>query len=198
MLGMFSLLPLLKGWDYKPNTWTRELTRGQYLEVERVEDAGWLLQLAIVTNDCYGGAKVSFQGADLRSTDIADFYPKLFDDVGAIAQDPAGWSQLYYRPNPQSSAGVYSCAATTLGFQGSTLPYVPSTVVKLYLLPQSTQEKATVSLSAFKVVITNKKQFIRSLRAIMGMTTIQDIDEALMSAGPIDITQKGEFDKEKK
>lgn len=185
----------MKGWDYKPNTWTRELTRGQYLEVERVEDTGWLLSLVLATNDCYGGAKVSFQGADLRATDIANLYPKLAYDIGALAQDPSGWLQLYYQPNPQSSAGMYLQIFTTLGFQGSTLPYVPTTTVQLYLLPQSTQVKATVSLTALRVVVTDKKQFIRSLRAVMGMQTIQDIDSALLSAGLQEITAKGEFDK---
>jgi len=198
MLGIFNLLPFCKGWDYKYSNWTRELTRGQYLEVERVDESGWLMSLVLATDDCYGGCKITFQGADLRTVDAADTYPKLNQDLGALAQDPAGWNQLYYRPNPQSSAGAFVAVLASLGFQGSTLPYVPTTVIKLYLLPQSTQEKATVSVLSFRVIITNKKQFIRSLRAVIGMHTIKDIDEALLSAGPIEITQKGVDDKESK
>jgi hypothetical protein len=194
MLGMFNLLPLMKGWDYKPNTWTRELTRGQVLEVERVEDMGWLIGITLATDDCYGGCKIAFQGADLRSTDIANVYPQVGYGLGSFVQDPASWLQLYYRPNPQSSAGVYFVVMNSSGFQGSSLPYVPTTVIQLYLLPQSTQAKATVSVTAFRVVITDKKQFIRSLRAVMGMPTIQDIDPALLVAGTQEVTQKGEFD----
>lgn len=198
MLGMFNLLPLMKGWDYKTNTWTRELIRGQALEVERVEDMGWLLFLSLATDDCYGGAKISFQGADLRPTDIADYYPKLLYDVGAIVQDPAGWMQLYYRPNPQSTAGAYFAGFTTSGFQGSTFPYVPSTVVQLFLLSQSTQAKATVSLTSIRVIITNKAQFIKSLRVLIGANTIQEIDPVLLSPGPSEITQKAWSEKEPK
>lgn len=194
---MFSLLPLMKGWDYKFSTWTRELTRGQYLEVERMDESGWLLSLILGSSDCYGGCKVSFQGADLRTIDAANIYPKVVQDFGAFVQDPAGWNQLYYQPNPQSTVGAF-VSALSPGYQGSTIPYVPTTVVQLYLLPQSTQEKATVSAVMFRVIITNRKQFIRSLRAVIGMPTIQDIDDALLSTGPVDITQKGEFDKKEK
>ena len=197
MLGMFDLLPLMKGWDYKPKTWTRELTRGQVLEVERVEESGWLMQLVFATNDCYGGCEILFQGADLGIYSIGVVNPKFLYDFGALVQDPAGWTQLYYRPNPQSTVGAYVGVITTQGYQGSTLPHVPTTIVKLRLESQSTQEKATVSLTAFRVIITDKKQFIKSLRAVMGMPTIQDIDPALLVAGTQEITQKGEFDKEK-
>lgn len=197
MLNIFSLLPLCKGWDYKLNNWTRTIKRGETLEVERAEDLGVLYLLMLATNDCYGGLNFTGQGADLSSFTIANIYPKLGYDMGAYMQDPGGWIQRYYRPNPQSSAGLYVQSIVSSGFQGSTLPYVPATIVKLFLLPSSTQTEATVSASCVRIIITNKKQFIRSLRAVIGMPTIQDIDPALLVAGLQEITQKGKFDKNK-
>ena len=195
MFNIFSLLPLLKGWDYKANVWTRTLSRGQTLDVERVEDMGILVDLTLATNDCYGGFNFSGQGSDLSLFTISNIYPKAAYDTGALAQDPSGWLQLYYRPNPQSSAGAFVLPALTAGYQGSTFPYVPTTIVRLYLLNQSTQSEAVVSLSCLRIIITNKKQFIRSLRAVLGMPMIQDIDPALLVAGTQEITQKGPNDK---
>lgn len=191
----------MKGWDYKISTWTRKLKRGQSLEVERMDETGWMWAFYFVTDDCYGGFRIKFQGADLSMTTLGDYYPKLNYDAGAITQDPAGWQQLYYRPNPQSSAGAYFGIAGSFGFQGTSMPYVPTTITQLFLLPDSTQEEATVSVTAIRIIITNKKEFIKSLRAVMGMPTIQDIDSALLVAGMQEVTQKGEFDqnaKEKK
>lgn len=198
MLGMFSLLPLLKGWDYKVKVWTRTVKRGEMITVERLEDIGWLMILQLATNDAYGGFELSGQGADLGLVTLGSTHPKAVYDIGGWVQDPAGWVQLYYKPNPQSSLGAFLVVSTSQSFQGSTLPYVPTTILKLYLLAESTQTEATVSVSAGRVIITDKKQFIKSLRSVMGMPTIQDIDPALLVAGLQEITQKGEFDKEKK
>jgi len=198
MLGMFSILPLCKGWDYKSTTWTRELTRGQFLEVARIEDFGYLLFATVISNDSYGGFSLAFQGADLSLYSSGIVNAKNFYDYGAYEQDPSGFVQRYYQPNPQSTAGVYTSALTTMGFQGTAWPYVPTTILTMRLENASTQEKAMISVTFIRLIITDKKQFIRSLRAVMGMTTIQDIDPALLVAGTQEITQKGEFDKQEK
>ena len=197
MLNIFSLLPLLKGWDYKIKVWTRTLKRGESVEVERIEDMGVLLTINLITDDCYGGLNFSGQGADLNTVTISDVYPKTLYDIGAFVQDPAGWVPLYYRPNPNSSAGAYYMAIFSQGFQGSTFPYVPTTIVKLFLKAESTQAEAIISAACARIIITDKKQFIRSLRAVIGMPTIQDIDPALLVAGLQGITAKGEFDNGK-
>jgi hypothetical protein len=197
MLGMFDLLPLMKGWDYKVKVYTREVTRGQIVEVDRVEESGWLMLLFFATDDAYGGVEIMFQGAGLNmfSTGVVNAQQQY--DGGAVVQDPAGWVSRYYRPNPQSTTGAYFVCITTQGSQGSTMPHVPTSIIKMALDIKSTQEKATISLTTVRVIITDKKQFIRSLRAVMGMPTIQDIDPAILVAGTQEITQKGEFDKEK-
>jgi len=198
MLGVQSILPLMKGWDYKITTWTRKVTRGQTIEVERVNESGYLWSLILTTDDCYGGFKIDFQGADLRTTSFADTYPKLVYDFGALAQDPSGWVQRYYRPNPQSSQGAYVVVPLSSGFQGTTMPYVPSTVIQFYLRSESTQVEATISLNAIRTIITDKAQYIKSLRAIIGANMIQEIDPVLLSPGPTEVTQKGWSEKEQK
>jgi len=197
MLGIFDLMPLLKGWGYKPKIWTREVIRGQPLEVERIDDSGWLMFAVVVSDDAYGGFSLDYQGADLSLFNSGIINAKALYDAGALSQDPGGFVQRYYQPNPQSTAGAYFTSLTSMGFQGTTWPHVPTTIVTLRLENASTQQKATVAVSLIRVVITDKKQFIKSLRAVMGMPTIQDIDPALLVAGSQEITQKGEFDKEK-
>ncbi len=199
MFNIFSLLPLCKGWDYKIKDWTRTLKRGETLEVERIEDTGVLVSMVLVTDDCYGGFSFSGQGADLNTVTISNLYPKSAYDIGAIVQDPSGWAILYYRPNPNSSAGAYYVSALSSGFQGASFPYVPTTIVRLFLKEESTQTEATISVGCARIIITDKKQFIRSLRAVLGMPTIQDIDPALLVAGTQEITAEGKFDaKEEK
>jgi hypothetical protein len=198
MLGLLNILPLMKGWDYKINTWTRTVRRGETIEVERIEDMGGLFGLTLVTDDCYGGFNFSAQGADLNLFTIVDTYPKIIYDIGAYVQDASGWMQRYYRPNPQSSAGAYFAPIFSAGFEGSTFPYVPTTIVRLFLRTESTQETATVSVSAYRIIITDKKQFIKSLRAIIGANVIQEIDPALLVAGMQEILQKGWSEKEAK
>ncbi len=197
MLGIFDLMPFLKGWGYKPKVWTREVTRGQPLEVERIEDAGWLLYAYVGSDDAYGGFSLDYQGADLSLFNSGNVNAQALYDLGAATQDPGGFVQKYYRPNPQSTAGAYFSCLTSMGFQGTTWPHVPTTIVTLRLENASTQQKATVIVSMGRVVIVDRKQFIRSLRAVTGMPTIQDIDPALLVAGSQEITAKGEFDKEK-
>lgn len=198
MLGAFNILPLLKGWDYKDNVWTRTIKRGQRIVVESVNDLGLFYSTVITTNDCYGGVKITGQGADLRSTTFGDIYPKLQHDAGLYMQDPNGYNPRYYRPNPQSSAGLYITVLSSSGAQGTFLPYIPATSVELFLLSSSTQEEATVSVYSVRVVITNRKQFIKSLRSVIGSQTITDIDPALLSDGPQEMTLKGKNDKKTK
>jgi hypothetical protein len=185
----------MKGWDYKATTWTRKITRGQTIEVERVSETGYLWLLYLSTDDCYGGASIEMQGADLRSITSSNVYPKATYDIGALMQDPSGWVQRYYRPNPQSSQGIYFVPALTLGFQGSTMPYVPTTIIRFFLKEESTQAEATVSLSVLRIILTDKKQFIKSIRALTGANIIQEIDTVLLSAGPADINQRGWAEK---
>lgn len=195
MLGMFSLLPLMKGWGYKFNTYNREVKNGEVLEVSRLEQMGYLIQANVISDDAYGGFDLQFQGADLTINSAGIINAQTYYSIGSLEQDPSGFVQRYYRPNPQSTAGVYVSGLTTMGFQGSTWPYVPTTIVTLRLEKQSTQAKATVAVTIVSVIITDKKQFIKSLRALIGANIIQEIDPALLVSGLQEVTELGWSEK---
>jgi len=187
---MFHLLPLLKGWEYKPHVAFRtSVIRGAPpIEVLRIDETGWLSSITELTDDAYGTVMIDFQGADLQTLSFA-IYPEAYRVLRAFAQDPGGWIQMYIRPNPNSTAGAYYVAAFTGGYQGSILPYVPSVVVKLHLPNDSTQASATIQGVAGVVVITNKKLFIQSLRRVLDTNASLKIDPALLAIGPAQFTE---------
>jgi len=188
---MFHLLPLLKGWEYKPHVAYRaNVLRGATpIEVLRIDETGWLLSITEITNDAYGTVIIDFQGADLQTLPFT-IYPEAPHVLGAFAQDPSGWLQKYFRPNPNSTAGLYLTIAFTGGYQGSVFPYVPSVVVKLYLPRESTQPSAAIQGAAGVIAITDKKAFIRSLRRVLDAKASLKIDPALLALGP------AQFEKE--
>ena len=187
MLGMFSLLPYLKGWEYKVHMISRDnIVRGAAQIEKSVSETGWLLSAALASTDCYGTGKISWQGADLETTSIT-FQPEAARIVGALAQDPSGWIQKYFRPNPDSSAGFYVYVAFTGGFQGSAWPYVPTIVMSINLPTDSTQKVATVSLQANTIAITNKRLWLKSLRSVLEVKG--KIDPALLNIGLTQMTE---------
>ena len=185
-----------KGWEYKLRSWTRTLNRGQTIEVERVSEIGWLLDLGVISDDCYGGVSLQFQGGDLELHTVTEGHAEAGKTLGAFAQDPSGWIQKYYRPNPNSSAGVFCSVLFSAGYQGNVFPYVPTTIIKLYLKTDSTQASATVHGFSLSIAITNPSLFIRSLRSVIGAGTIQKIDPPLLTPGPEELTLKGPDEKE--
>jgi hypothetical protein len=193
MLGIFNLLPLLKGWDYKIYDYTRTVRRGTTQEVLRTSSTGWLINTGLITNDLRGGTRFKFQGSDLSLNEFS-FTPYEFLAVGTFMQDPSGWIQLCYQPNPYSTAGAFYCGYSG-GWQGFMMPFVPTTIIELYLETESTQLEAIIRTYDFIVEITNKELFIKSLRSLLGMPTIQEIDPALLVPGPAELTVKGALEK---
>jgi len=182
---MFHLLPLLKGWEYKRHTATRnDVVRGaDPIEVLRIDETGWLVVIAELTTDKYGTVMLDYQGADLQTRSLR-FYPESLRALGALSQDPGGWVQKYFNPNPYSTVGAYVAGIFTGGYQASPFPYVPSVVIKLYLPPESTQTSAYISGAAEVIAITNKKMFIQSLRRVLDANASLKIDPALLTVGP--------------
>ena len=182
MLGMFNLHPLLKGWEYKIHPLQRrEVIRGADPVQRIIRDEGWLIGITSLTTDCYGTFEIDWQGAELETKTISG-NPESAIILGAVAQDPMGWIQRYYRPNPSSTAGVYLGVAFSGGGQGSAWPYVPTVTMKISLPTDSTQSTAFVNLVATVIAITDKKAFLKSLRAILGIKG--KIDPALFTIGP--------------
>ena len=190
MLGMFNLLPLLKGWQYKTHTLEKTLALGQASDPWRIIDVGWLTMITFASTDAYGQLSIVWQDADLQ-TYGGEF--NSFEDsriLGAVVQDPAGWIQRYFRPNPYSTAGYFCAAVFSGGYQGSPLPFVPTTTVTLRLGSESTQASAIVAAQAQVIAITNRKQFIRSLRQVLNSQADITIPEEILSLGPVDLVQQ--------
>jgi hypothetical protein len=184
MLGMFSLLPLLKGWEYKVHQLERKsLVKGADPIEVRLDETGWLLAIRFASSDCYAEAKVSWQGADLETSTMS-LYAEHLKIMGGFEQDPLGYVHLYQRPNPQSTAGAYGIAWFLGGGTGALWPYFPTVIIGIRLREESTQQTAYGTLLTQNVAITNKEVFIGSLRRILWADASLKIDPALLVVGP--------------
>jgi hypothetical protein len=188
MLGIFHLLPLLKGWEYKTHVISRDVRRGSSVELS-ISEIGWLLVIYEITNDCYGTVEIEWQGADLEMRSMSG-NPESGAQLGAFQQDPSGWVQLYRRPNPYSTAGVFFNIVFSGGFQGSTLPYVPTVKLRVSLPVESMQEVAFIKLMTLNIAVTDIKAFIRSLRRVLDAKASLEIDPALFVVGPAEFKEE--------
>jgi len=182
MLGMFHILPLLKGWEYKVHRLERWVNRGADPLSLSILERGWLISLTELTNDCYATCRIEWQGADLQ-TRTFEGNPQSMADIGGFLQDPAGWLQRYFRPNPASTAGMFALIIMSGGFHGALLPYIPTVKLSMYLPLDSTQTQAYIGLAAEVVAITDVKTFIQSLRSVLAIKDLK-IDPALLTIGP--------------
>ena len=180
---MFHLLPLLKGWEYKTHLlWKANVRRGAVPVEMPISEVGWLLGIYMVTNDCYGTMEIQWQGADLQTMNLS-VNPEMGAQLGAFQQDPSSWIQLYRRPNPYSTAGLFVAVIFTGGYQGSTLPYVPTVKLRVRLPVESKQMEALIELTTTNIAITDKKMFIQSLRRVLDANASLEIDKALEVIG---------------
>lgn len=190
MLGMLNLLPLLKGWQYKAHVIEKTLMPQEASDPWRIPDVGWLTLIACASTDAYGQLSIAWQDADLQTH--GGEFNSIEDSriLGAFVQDPGGWIQRYFRPNPYSTAGYFFNVVFSGGFQGSPLPFVPTTTVTLRLGPESTQQSAIIAAQAQVISITNRKQFIRSLRQVLNSQADIKIPEEILSLGPVELVQQ--------
>lgn len=188
MLGMFQLLPFLKGWEYKFHVLERtNVIRGADPIELRMTEHGWLITIGFVATDCYGTVKVEWQGAELETVEW-EWDAETTLGLGAIAQDPSGWVQRYFRPNPASTAGIFVGVPFSGGAQGSAWPYVPTVLMKISLPTTSTQASAHIRAVAMVIAITNPKAFLLSLRKVLGIKG--KIDPALFTVGPAELKEE--------
>lgn len=187
MLGMFNLFPFLKGWEYKFHTVGRNnIVRGAPVVERRINESGWLVNIMLTSTDAYGKLYIAWQGQELETSDF-EFYPQLGLDLGATVQDPIGWVQRYFRPDPESTAGLYVCTFFSGGTQGSAWPYVPTVTMSVSLPETSTQKTALVTATAMTIAITNRDAFLKSLRSILGVKG--RIDPAILRIGPAELRE---------
>jgi hypothetical protein len=187
MLGMFHLLPLLKGWEYKTHIVDRVVNRGETVEALRISETGWLMEIVEATDDAYGTVILEWQGADLN-LHVGTFNPEKTRDV--TTQGGMGYIESYRRPNPYSTAGYYAVHCFCGGYFGAIWPYVPTVVVKLSLPLESTQSSARVLAAAVTIAITDKAAFIRSLRRVLDPKASLKIDPALLVDGPAEFKEE--------
>lgn len=177
---------MLKGWEYKDHAAVRIIKKGETVKVYDLNETGWLYYVGVITDDCYAGMKIKWQGADLESMET-----EMYPGGGTINEpwwpDPSGYQRKYYRPDPNSSAGIYNLVGFGGGPYGALLPYIPTVEVSLFLKNASTQSQANVMATANVIAITKKELFIRSLRAVLGIKDME-IDPFLIVQGP-----SGEF-----
>lgn len=185
MLGQFGLLALLKGWEYKEHWLTRTLARGEFAELS-VRELGWILQVSLITNDCYGTMALTYQGADLE-THSAEISPEGVLPYGSYMPDASGYISRYYRPNPYSTAGIYVIAWNLTGYYGAAWPYIPIIKARITLDTRSTQTEATITAFTGAIAITDKEIFLKSLRLALQSKADLGIDLGLLTVGPAEL-----------
>jgi hypothetical protein len=183
MLGQYNLLPLLKGWEYHNHVLGRtNIVRGATSIKKSINERGWLHSIGIFSTDCYAKISIKWQGAELQTNTITSTIED-FRTLGAVCQDPSGWLQKYFRPNPFSTAGLYTAILFSGGGQGSVWPYVPTVKVELSLETSSTQKTAYIDAVAGVIAITDLRLFTESLRALLGIEG--KLDPKWLSLGPM-------------
>jgi len=151
---------------------------------------GFEMYIGILTTDCYGTLIIAGQGAELE-TETFELYPEAYRTVGNFMPDPVGYLSRYFRPNPYSTAGIFQISLG-YGYSGTTLPYIPSIVVKLHLPTTSTQSSAYIYGFARTIAITDKKAWIKSLRRIQKARADLWIDPAILTPGPAEFEEEEE------
>jgi hypothetical protein len=188
MLGMYSVLPLLKGWEWRSYQGTRTVTKGETVEVSRVNETGLIIGAELTTNDCQAAILVDVQGAELR-TETLEIYIEDYATSGIFSPDPDGWVTRYLRPDPASTAGFYMFE-TVFGLYGAPLPFVPSLVMSYRLRNESTQNQATISAMVRAINIVDKTLYIQSIRRLLDANASLNIDPAFLAVGPAQFMEK--------
>lgn len=187
MLGMYSVLPLLKGWEWRLYAGTKIVERGKTVEIQRVNETGLVIGAVLTATDCQASAIVETQGAELR-TETLEYNIEDFAQGGFFGPAPFGYVSRYLRPDPNSTAG-YFVLSTTPGLYGSPLAFVPTLVLSLRLNELSTQSLATISAEVRAIVIVEKEKFIQSLRRLLDVNASLKIDPAFFSTGPAEFVE---------
>jgi len=158
VLGTFSLLPWLQGWQYK--TWTLEdvVHKGDRPKETTVSSSGWLNSIILGTSDAYGTIRLSPQHRN-QSPPISIF-PNWPYGLGTVIPTAVGWLPRYFRPDPSRSFGSY---VLMLGPESQNLPFVSPSKLEIFLGNLSTEESAFISVLATGVELNDPTAFINSL-----------------------------------
>jgi hypothetical protein len=169
MLGMFHLLPLMKGWDWQLTNYGlgETFVRGAVPREYPVQGSGWLMSVIVTATDSSARFTIIEKAPEL--TEFTNSYRIDSVETATLwASDPTGYAQRYLRPNPTSTAGLYVIQAFGGYGYGSTLPVLELSKIQLSLDPDSTQTSCSLVFQAYGVQITDAEKFIQSLRAVEG------------------------------
>lgn len=161
MLGNLGLLPFLTGWQYRFYTLEGIIERGARPKEITISTYGWANQIFLTTTDAYGTLSVTPMTPQQSPT--VTISPQLAKDLGDVVEDPSGWVMKYYRPNRQSTFGIY-IVNVSFGLHGTPLPFVPPVKLQIFLPENSTQSSASISAAGSAIETTDKNQFLKSLR----------------------------------
>lgn len=177
---MFHILPLLKGWDWKYHPYgPAVLQRGATPLEYSIDERGLMLHIQMTGDDLYDRVDVEWKGSQLQPHSIFQRFVD-FATFGAFAQDPTGWCQRFLQPNPYNSAGFYNALLFSGWGQGSTLPYLENTKVRLSLGGESNQLTSTLFVELVGIAILDVEVFIQSLRSVMAIKDLK-IDPNLLT-----------------
>ena len=158
MLGVFSLLPWLDGWQYR--TWTLEdvVQRGDRPKETTIASSGWLNAIILATTDAYGTIRLLPQHRNQAPT--VNIYPAWPSGFGTVIPTAAGCLPKFFRPDPARTFGSY---VIMVGPESEALPFVSPSKVEILLGDSSTETSAYISIIAAGVELNDPTAFINSL-----------------------------------
>lgn len=160
-MTLFDILPLLRGWNYKSTqsewkTLNRGETPQQVFAISEPLENGWLMSVDVSTLDCQVRMNLDTPGMNIIGT-IEEMMMS-----GLYVPPPEGsFIAVYNRPNPISTAGLYSIHPINSAYP---IPYRTYVVIKLSLTNASTQASTKVKYNIYRAIIDDVKEFYESLR----------------------------------
>lgn len=163
--GIIDLLPFVPGWEYRNYTIEGYVTRGGRPKETMISSYGWMFGVLAATTDAYATLKVT-PLAKLQSPPLV-LYGEIAKQYGSLAQDPGGWAQKYFRPLASSTWGAYITSFSP-GFQGTLVPFIPSTKIEIYLQNGSTQTEAYIYGMATAIEIVDRHALLKAANDLTG------------------------------
>lgn len=181
-MSLVDYLPLMEGWEFQIwlLTKTQMVVKNRIDLVKRFDDYdGWLLGIGVLCDDCFVNPYIHYPTIPPISMMPYGNYAIL----GQSQWSPhAVFCPLYSRPDPTSSAGLYSVVYEpaypmpykTLGIAGKKGEFRVEMLAGLD--DNSTQDSANIlSVSVGRIVITEPEAFKRDLKRILGVVKAAEI-----------------------
>jgi len=174
-MSLVDYMPLMRGWEFQ--IWfldrTVNVVKNRLDLVKRFDDYdGWLLSVGLICDDCFVSPQFHYPTIPLVSLMPYGNYNLSGTSMWGAQ---SVFVPLYYRPNPLSSAGLYSVMYEpafpipykTYGLAGEKGEFRAELLAELDT--NSTQTSANILfLSVGRVVITDPELFRHDLKDVFG------------------------------